>query len=301
MKRKRGSETPWKCDECEAFFASKQRLTSHQQSPTACTKHRPPPVLECPCGTLWNQRGDAFQVAHWTRHCKAREEAEGRCTRHILCPLCNVKVTVKIATPDSEVCVPCQREADRVHMPQSGLHPILMHPFGNPMFTSRLCAPERGLELFDGCGAGNIQEPVAANEKLREYQKNAIRFCRHSNIWEAIKRHSRKCKHRTTVIKQFTCETVNTPMLREKADCFYWLFLSRQAFTWSHTAPTDEQISALPDVEPARIATERSKHRDLLLRLTTHDAWNARSGGKYCSHSWRNPVGNSHVLMFCSQ
>lgn len=120
----------------------------------------------------------------------------------------------------------------------------------------------------------------AERDVLARFQRHAITFCRHSEIWRCIDAHIQKCTQRASVT-QFTDLTAGTPMLRERADCYYWLFLSPQA----HLARTYEVKSEIPAsvIEPLlRDLNERPLEylakpppdlREHFLALTTHDMW----------------------------
>ena len=116
---------------------------------------------------------------------------------------------------------------------------------------------------------------------LAAYQTHARAFCVHSKLWQRLVNHSRSCAGRSALV-QMARETTHTPMLRDVADLYYWLYLSPQshlvtprptpADSWS---PRWHALYAQLQRDPRAYFRQpvRQPWRTALLRLTTTDQW----------------------------
>ena len=338
-KRRRGQETQWKCADCGSFFASKQRLSSHRSSTSACVKTPVPDILRCVCGQVWPDRGDPYQVARWRAHMISREKHGGVCLKYIKCPLCELNLNVEFKA-EGYVCQICAQESQRIHAKRGRIHPVLLQPFAAQSYEERsnsfrmlfagprvqqpaltraytLC-PEandvnrRALQAFaafqDGVPEEHIKQPISLasdqpcphsrlevqaaqagwdhsldseRRRLIEYQRNAAPFCVHSGVWEVIQNHASMCSKRP-MLTRFSHEASQAPMLQERADVLYWLYLSPQAKSWEvmprpEVAPSQaviDQHNLLQDNPRQSYRTDPMSLRAEILQLTTDDQWN---------------------------
>ena len=271
-KRKFTELSDFKCMECDRCFASRQRLMSHQRSVNACQKIRVPDSLQCPCGHVWSQKTSA-SIQCWRSH-QRHYAAFGFCVSYVHCRKCAQNIRFNNPGPGSHVCDECTRLDIKVKT-QHNYHPILTASFDNQEYETILGThychkPQivrkddrihisddayRGFEYFSPTVVGSHED--STDPCLSTYKSNMLPFCQHSDVWKAIKVHSRHC-----LMKKYTEYTSRTPMLKEPADCLYWLYLSPQ----SHI---------MPEYPSFERRTDNVESKKEAMRLTSDDKWHS--------------------------
>jgi hypothetical protein len=129
----------------------------------------------------------------------------------------------------------------------------------------------RCFEYFSPTVVGNHDDKN--NITLNIFKKNAVNFCAHSAIWSAIKRHVSHCS-----MTKYTEYTSKSPMLKQSADCLYWLYLSPQSYImreFKKVAALDVNMPA--DLSHMSVAEYYAKspveYKSDILRLTSDDKW----------------------------
>ena len=289
LKRRYTEVSDFKCDQCEQCFASKQRLQSHQKSPNACSKLKVPEHLSCKCGESWSEK-TATNLKCWRDHVRIYEK-RGFCFGYIHCRKCNHNIKFECKDRHSHVCSDCQ--ALDVKMKANTHHPILTKPFDAQSYevvfgSAYNRKPQikreancilitddkyRCFEYFSPTIVGN--HDCKDNATLNTFKKNAVKFCAHSVIWSAIKRHVSHCS-----MTKYTEYTSGSPMLKQSSDCLYWLYLSPQSYMireFKKLADASDTSANVTNLQHLSVAEYYAKspleYKSDILRLTSDDKW----------------------------